>query len=412
MLKLATAVTAALALAVPSSAAGAGFKEPVKVLWQHTGTEGYYFGWAVSPLADVNRDRVTDAIIAEPGNNAPGGDSGTTWIHSGRSGAPLARFDGKPGDQSAFSVADVGDLNRDGVHDVLSGAPRQLGDTEGHAYLISGRNGSLLHTFAGTVTGDSYGTAVSSAGDVNRDGRPDLLVGAAGHPGGGLAYVYSGRTFKLLYTIPPPDATHLFGYGTGSTEDVNRDRVPDLIVGGGGTAYVFSGRDGRKLYALPPSAAARQFGTFFVAGVGDVNRDHVPDVYGGDYAAADNGLNSGFAGVYSGRDGTLLHSWTGAAGDGLGPGRGAGDVDGDHRPDLAIGSYLNSDGATGAGKIELYSGATGAKLRTITSTTANEQLGFDTVGVGDVNRDRRVDLLASAAEGDTVYMIAGSRRRR
>jgi hypothetical protein len=109
----------------------------------------------------------------------------------------------------------------------------------------------------------------------------------------------------------------------------------------------------------------------------------------------------------------LLHSWTGAAGDGLGPGRGAGDVDRDHRPDLAIGSYLNSDGAPGAGKIELYSGATGAKLRTIASTTAGENLGFDNVGVGvgDVNRDHRADLLASAAEGDTVYMIAGTGRR-
>ena len=91
MLKHATAVAAALALAAPA-AANAGFKEPVKVLWQHTGAEGYYFGWAVSPLADVNRDGVTDAIIGEPGNNAPGGDSGTTWIYSGRTGAPLRRF--------------------------------------------------------------------------------------------------------------------------------------------------------------------------------------------------------------------------------------------------------------------------------------------------------------------------------
>jgi hypothetical protein len=411
MLKHATALAAALALAVPSSAAGAGFKEPVKVLWQHTGAEGYYFGWAASPLADVNRDGVTDAIISEPGNNAPGGDAGTTWIYSGRTGAPLHRFDGEEGDQSGFAIADVGDLNRDGVHDVLSGAPRQFGDTEGHAYLISGRDGSLIHTFAGEASGDSFGTAVTGAGDVNRDGRPDLLIGAGSHPGGGMAFVYSGRTFALLYRVAPPDATHAFGYGTGSTKDVNRDHVPDLIIGGGGTAYVFSGRDGAMLYALPPSAAPRQFGTFFLAGVGDVNHDHVPDVYGADYAARDNGLNSGFAGVYSGRDGTLLHSWTGAAGDGLGPGRGAGDIDRDHRPDLAIGSYLNSDGAPGAGKIELYSGATGAKLRTITSTTPGEQLGFDAVGVGDVNRDHRPDLLGTAAEGDTVYMIAGERRR-
>jgi hypothetical protein len=203
------------------------------------------------------------------------------------------------------------------------------------------------------------------------------------------------------------------GRCTGTTDDVDGDHVPDEIVGGGGAGYVFSGATGRLLYPLPPSPAASQFGTFFLAGVGDVDHDHVPDVYGGDYGANDNGPASGFAAVYSGRDGTPLHSWTGAQpGDGLGPGRGAGDVDGDHRPDLAIGSYQADDGAHDAGKIEVHSGATGAKLRTITSTTAGENLGFDVVGVGDVNRDRAPDLLSSAAEGDTVYMIAGIRRHR
>jgi FG-GAP repeat protein len=104
----------------------------------------------------------------------------------------------------------------------------------------------------------------------------------------------------------------------------------------------------------------------------------------------------------------VLHSWLGAPGAGLGPGRGAGDVNGDGVNDLAVGSYTSSDGAPQAGRIDIFSGATGAPLRTITSTTAGENLGFDAVGVGDVNRDRRPDLLASAAEGDTVYMIAGT----
>jgi hypothetical protein len=407
MLKHATAVAAALALAAPA-AAHAGFKEPVHVIWQRTGSAGNYFGWAVSGLADVNHDGAADAIVGEP---FP--DAGTTWVLSGRTGAVLRSFAGQPGDGNGFAVADAGDVDRDGYHDILSGAPGQAADALGRAYLYSGRDGSLLHAFDGEGIADSFGAAVSSAGDVNRDGRPDLLIGAPGHVGGGAAYVFSGRTYRVLYRIPAPDPLHRFGAGTGTTGDVDRDHVPDEVVGGKGAAYVFSGATGRLLYSLPPSPAAQQFGTFFLAGVGDVNHDHVPDVYGGDYAAADNGPASGFAGVYSGRDGTLLHSWIGAApGDGLGPGRSAGDIDGDHRPDLAIGSYQSDAGAHDAGKIEVYSGATGAKLRTITSTTEGENLGFDVVGVGDVNRDRAPDLLSSAAEGDTVYMIAGNRRRR
>jgi hypothetical protein len=404
MLKRATALAATLALAAPA-AADAGFKEHVKVLWQHTGEAGKYYAWGVAPLKDIDHDGADDVISGEPGA-MPSNDPGVAWVQSGRTGRVIHRLEGKLGDQNGFSIVDAGDADRDGKHDILSGAPRQTGDTEGHAYLWSGRTGRLLHTFAGEVSGDSFGAAVTSA-DVNRDGRSDLVVGAPSTPGGGLAYVFSGRSFKLLYKIPPPDPDHAFGYGTGMTEDVDRDHVPDLIVGGGGTAYVFSGRDGHMLFPLPPSAAPRQFGTFFLAGVGDLNHDHVPDVYGGDYAAD---AGAGYAGVYSGRDGSLLHSWTGAAGDGLGPGRGAGDIDRDGVNDISVGSYTNDDGGHDAGMIQIFSGRSGRRLRTITSTTPDEQLGFDAVGIGDVNRDHRPDLLASAAEGDTLYVIAGRRR--
>ena len=111
--------------------------------------------------------------------------------------------------------------------------------------------------------------------------------------------------------------------------------------------------------------------------------------------------------MYSGRDGSLIHGWPGGPSDGTGPGREAGDVNGDGRIDLAVGSYTASDGAPAAGRVDVRSGRTGNVLRTITSTTENENLGFDVVGVGDVNRDRRLDLLISAAEGDTVYLVAG-----
>jgi hypothetical protein len=406
MIKRATALAATLALTAPG-VAHAGFKEHVKVLWQHTGAEGKYYAWGVAPLEDIDHDGADDVLAGEPGA-MPSDDPGWVWVQSGRTGRVIHRFEGKTGDQNGFSITDAGDADRDGVHDILSGAPRQNSDTEGHAYLYSGRSGRLLHTFAGEATGDSFGAAVTSA-DVNRDGRADLVVGAPGAAGGGIAYVFSGRTFRLLYKIAPPDANHAFGYGTGMTEDVDRDHRPDLIIGGGGTAYVFSGRDGHLLFPLPPSAAPRQFGTFFLAGVGDLNHDHVPDLYGGDYAAGDGGALGGFAAVYSGRDGTPLHSWIGAAGDGLGPGRGAGDVNRDHVNDISVGSYTNSDGAPGAGKIQIFSGRNGRTLRTITSTTEGENLGFDAVGIGDVNRDHRPDLLASAAEGDTLYVIAGRR---
>ncbi len=144
------------------------------VLWQHTGTAGGHFGWAVAPLGDVNRDGAAEAIIGEPGT-----DRGTTWLLSGATGAVLRSFVGQPGDANGFAIADAGDTNRDGYDDIIRGAPRRTLDAPGHAYLYSGRDGSLPHAFTGEAAPDSFGAAVSSAGDVNRDRRPDLLASAA-----------------------------------------------------------------------------------------------------------------------------------------------------------------------------------------------------------------------------------------
>ena len=412
------AAIAAVVLATFTAAAGASgsFVQPVHVLRTFHGPttgKGALFGWAVSELRDVDGDGVTDAIIGE----VDGGSKmqGRVWVYAGRTGHLLFRRSGRAGEQDGYAIADVGDVNGDGVSDVISGAVGQAGDI-GHAYVYSGATGKTIVRLRGHHHGDMFGAAVSSAGDLNGDGVPDLLVGAPGAGADtGHAYVISGRTFRTIRVLSAHRRADEFGDGVAHTADLNGDGVPDLIVGasgkdpGHGAVDVYSGRTGKLLFRIRGEHGNAAFGQFFVAGVGDVNGDGVPDIYIGDYASNNAGAAGGYAAVYSGVDGARLHAWRGAAGEGMGPGRTAGDVNGDGVPDIIVGNYTSSDGAKAAGKAQIFSGATGKRLRTLTSTTSNENLGFDAVGIGDTNGHGTPDFLISAANRDTVYIVDGNR---
>jgi len=417
------AAVATLCAATVAFAAGGAFLEPdVRVLQQFDGEGSQSFGWAVSPVAAPGHKHRLNALISEA-FSGPSFDQGSAHLYSSRTGGLIRRWDGNPGDWFSFAVADAGDVDGDRANDILIGAPGPAAaQGAGYVDLYSGRTGELLHRFVGEQAGDSFGWAVSSAGDVDGDKRPDILVGAPAflsHAHAGHAYVYSGRTYELIRSLSGEAVGDEFGSGAGWTEDVNRDRVPDQIVGARealapdgqprGKVYVYSGKTGARLLTIDPPPLAVQFGSFFVAGVGDVNADRTPDVYVGDYADSTNGQRAGRAAVFSGKDGSALRAWLGDAGDGFGPGRGAGDVNGDERPDVIVGSFSSSSGAPQAGKVQIFSGADGTRLRKITSTTANENLGFDAVGIGDVDDDGTPDALVSAATGDHVYIVAGSR---
>jgi hypothetical protein len=384
-----------LALGAPAAAQDNGFAErDVRVLQTWHGQPDGYFGWAVSELDDIDHDGVTDIITSEPYANTT---AGTTWVLSGRTGRRLFRFDGAPGDYQGAALADAGDTDRDGVHDIISGASGTAGP--GRAYLYSGRTGRLLHLWEGAHPLDAFGSAVASAGDQDHDGFDDVIVGAQGDDtageNAGAAYIYSGRTYRLLRWI---DGTPGGGFGAGADHVGGNGLIVGSFSGGG--VHVF-GPFGRERFALAPPPAASRFGTFFVAEVGRVDGDRVPDLYAADYNAAGG---NGWAGVYSGRDGSPIWAWPGGPGDGRGPGREAGDVDHDGRIDLAVGAYT-------AGRVDIFSGRTGQILRTFTSTTPADQLGFDALGIGDTDRDGEPDLLLSAAEGDTLYLVSGRRRR-
>jgi hypothetical protein len=390
---------------------------------------GERFGWAVSQLRDIDGDGVAEAVIGAPRH--PGADgtiTGHTDVRSGRTGRLIYRFTGAPEDRHGYAMADAGDVNRDGVTDILVGATGEgaLACTEvpraGRAYVYSGRDGRQLLRVEGEAAGDQFGAAVGAAGDVDGDGRADLLVGAPCHDGpagvdAGRAYVVSGRTGSVLRTMDGEQAGDGYGWGAAGLGDVTGDGRADHIVGAKdagpadrGQAYVYSGRSGRLVRVLAGDERSAEFGWFFVATAGDVDRDGRPDIYVGDFCAEDDSgvCNTplGQAYVFSGRTFARLHLFRGEQpGDGAGPGRSAGDVDRDGRADVVVGLYASNTGAELSGRVIVYSGRTGRKLFDHTSTTPRELLGYDAVGLGDVDSDGRVDLLVSAAGGDTVYLL-------
>jgi hypothetical protein len=392
----------------------AQFAEPDAVALHAVDGEGGGFGWAASELADIDGDGAGDFITGAPNLNTAGGTrAGRLYVYSGASAALLFAFDGPAANANlGYSMADAGDTDGDGLHDILGGAKgSQGGAGPGEAYVYAGADGSLRYTLRGTHSGEGFGHAVSGVGDIDGDGRDDVIVGAPGYDNAvglnvGRLYVFSGADGSLVRTHDGPDIGDALGSGVSGVGDIDDDGVPDYAasarVGGPtnhGSCFVFSGADGSVIHELLADETGSQFGQFFVGGLGDFDGDGTPDVYVGDY-------NDSRAYVFSGADGSRLFNVT--LPGGLGCGRGAGDVNGDGHADLAVGAYVHQSG-NGSGRVYVFSGCDGSVLRTITSDRGtNEQLGFDAVGMGDVDGDGIPEILGASGNGNRVYVIRGN----
>ena len=208
--------------------------------WEGEGKDNF-FGISVAGVPDADGDGKMDILIGAYGyGTTVNEDRGRVYLYSGASGSLIRTHTGeRPGDRFGWGVAGVPDTDGDGRGDLIVGArdydPPSLNNA-GRVYLISGKDGKQLNTFDAVKSMDNLGRNVAGVPDLDDDGRGDLLLPA--HRGDGKAgvdtgivYVRSGATGKLLFTFEGDVQNGFLGWGVGSMGDVNGDGRGDLIIG-------------------------------------------------------------------------------------------------------------------------------------------------------------------------------------
>jgi hypothetical protein len=403
------------------------FVEPVKIIREWRGeAAGDQFGWIARNIGDVDGDGVNDIVTSAPTHGAGNSNAGRIYVYSVGNARLLWTADGQPGDQLGTGVEAAGDTNHDGIPDVVASGPAGAGV----AHIYSGLDGRVLQTFTSPNADESFGNHISGAGDVNGDGYADVIVGSPGKEGEnkvpGHAYVYSGKDGSLLLTLSGERAGDGFGSTVAGYADARQHMLVVGAPGAGpshhGRVYVYEGLATHPKFTIEADASGRMLGYMFVSVPGDMDGDGVRDVYASDWSNAARGPSTGRIYMVSGRTGKPLYALTGeSAGDGFGTSPSmAGDVDGDGRADLIVGAWQYGKAATSGGRAYLYSGRDGRLLRTYTCRTPGDTFGFDAVGMGDVDGDGTIDLLITSGwsgvnghhSGRVFVISSGVTRRR
>ena len=460
---------------------------------------GDWSGYSVSSAGDVNGDGLDDLIVGAYAADLTGKSKvGKSYVVFGKTNSSainlstIADASNPTGgfvingeakyDRSGFSVSSAGDVNGDGLDDLIVGA--FFADpngklSAGKSYVVFGKansNAINLSTIAdasnptggfvinGEVAGDKSGRSVSSAGDVNGDGLDDLIVGAiyadpSGKSKAGKSYVVFGKANSSAINLSAiadasnptggfvinGETTHdNSGCSVSSAGDVNGDGLDDLIVGADGAdpsgkpdagkSYVVFGKANSSAinlsaiadasnplggFVINGGAAGDQSG-FSVSSAGDVNGDGLDDLIVGAWDIRPSGRpNAGKSYVVFGKanssaidlsaiadasnpiGGFVIHgeAWDDRSGSSVSS---AGDVNGDGLDDLIVGAYgADPSGKSYAGKSYVLFG------KTDTSAIDLVNLGGDSKYAIDYLGDKNANTLTGTSKDEIFVAGAG-----
>lgn len=464
-----------------------------------TGLKGTSFASSFSSAGDFNADGIDDIIIGAPDGGKFGvAYSGLSYVIFGKQGIDkfdLTKIDGtngfilygiNPNDHSGSAVSRAGDINGDGIDDILIGAPN-VRNGEGEMYVVfgkkstnfnnldlsqlDGKNGFIIRGNGAPQyeVSQNLGSSLAKAGDINGDGIDDILIGAPnGHEPDcsycdfGGAYVIFGKKdgFSSVLNITNIQNEHQVGFyllsannkqtfnthlGSGFSPvqgDINGDGIDDILIGAGSSSW--RGSDGKVIVYYGEKNFSKHFinngslpvfyNSFYTSdGSGDIGSaitiiknffGHgenslamgAPSLtqtcgptsfgQGAVYLLYANTINENYNSTSSyplssitSKDGLEITVNTGSC-NGLGTAISTGDINGDGLGDIIMGApqYVGN-----------YAFAIGLNKTTGNAEWYNFANGGSGVGniiaTSDINGDGKDDILLSS--GETLYIVFG-----